>query len=464
MLKPWAIAAVAILSATVGAAQAVPDTPPDNSGPVKMLTASWLGGSDTKELIGTQIEKNGAIILASANAEFFLLSSDGRVLQGSIFPMNELHPTLLKMAQDARGDLFILADCPQGSDSPNATFGPGRIIMKMAPDFKIWDILIKEGQFVDFAVSPEGEVETLDKGKITRYAANGKTVRWTASFASHGDNRPGGLAIDPASGVTTVVGYGMSETGHEPYKDPYAYGFSRQGKPLWSLWNPDPKSEAGTQYGGDGLMADTTGLRAAATASGGLLLMLKADGGNSVCLRDPADPAKPLDPAVMAGAFQKSAGFGFHGASATSVIFRADARAGHLEHGTWMSAWLSPAHANALNMSDAAGDTQGDSFVVGDSAWGCPTKRPWYTAAEGGYQGGGFLAVFDPAFGLRQCGYFPGASLNTVACRNGTVVIAGSAGPNADHDGHADPIRLFHPVQSTFGGQSNGYFAVLRLP
>jgi hypothetical protein len=64
----------------------------------------------------------------------------------------------------------------------------------------------------------------------------------------------------------------MTHTGKEPYKDPYAFGFSRDGQPLWQLWNPDLKLQRAAKLGGNGLMADTTGHFAAATTGGKLLL------------------------------------------------------------------------------------------------------------------------------------------------------------------------------------------------
>src|SRR5205807_5913204 len=133
-------------------------------------------------------------------------------------------------------------------------------------------------------------------------------------------------------------------------------------------------------------------------ADGKIYFVLYADGGNTVCTRDPADVDLPLDKNVFAGAFQPGPGHGFKGASKTSVIFRIDAQKGRLEKGTWLCAWISKARANSLSIDAAASDEKGRHFLVGNSAFGCPTKQPWYLCKEGGYQGGGYLAIMDPAF------------------------------------------------------------------
>ena len=46
------------------------------------------------------------------------------------------------------------------------------------------------------------------------------------------------------------------------------------------------------------------------------------------------------------GVFQPGPGYGFKGASKTSVLFRVDPVTGNLEKGTWMCAWLDRGHAN----------------------------------------------------------------------------------------------------------------------
>ena len=219
-------------------------------------------------------------------------------------------------------------------------------------------------------------------------------------------------------------------------------------------------------------MADTTGHFAGSDAAGNILLGLFADGGNSVCTRDPHNVNGPLDSKVFEGVFQKTAGHGFKGASKTAVLFRVNPVSGQLEKGTWMCAWLSAQRANGLGMEAVAGDTLGRTFLVGSSAAGCPTMNPWFAGMEGGYRGGGYLAVFNKDFSMAQCGYFPGTKLNCVAYRNGSLVVGGTASKesvNRDKSMPAVPpvveaVPQFEPIQPAFGGGTqDGWFAVFKV-
>ena len=262
----------------------------------------------------------------------------------------------------------------------------------------------------------------------------------------------------------------MTKTGHEPYKDPYAYGFDRSGKEIWALWNPDPTREAAAQFGGNGLMADTSGLFASDASNGKVLLSLKADGGNTVLSYNPHDPFAPLNAEVFNGVFQKTAGYGFKGASMTSAVFRVDAAKGELEKGTFMCAWPKPSQAAGLRMNFDAADEQGNQFIVGGSSNGCPVKDPWFTVGEGEYKGGGFLAAFDKDFKMLQCGYFPDVNVESVGCRNGLIVVAGSAKEKVREPDPAKPadappaIPIYKSLQKSYGGgEKDGWFAIFKM-
>jgi hypothetical protein len=398
----------------------------------------------------------------SAHGFIVRTSSDGRhVLSESHFGYGMA--TIERMHLDAHGGIYISGNAAVGGMPGGTPGAAGRFIAKLSPDATAitWTLLIDK--LSDFAVDDNGDVVALAGAAMTRYASTDGKALWTATWSSHGDNRPGAMTLAPGSGIAVVVGYGMTKTGHEPYKDPYAHAFDREGRPLWSIWNPEPTLECDAKYGGNGLMADTTGHAAGATVDGKILLMLYADGGNTVCMRDPTDPAKPLAPDVMAGVFQNGAGYGFHGASKTSVIVRIDAATGRIEKGTWMSAWLTPAHANGLSIDGACGDGHGGVLVIGNSASGCPLKNPWYPYVDGTYKGGGFLALFDADFKMRQCGYFAHARMTTVATRGDYAVIGGSVEEGDGKEMDKDPVKVYKPVQATIGGRRDAYFAVFHI-
>jgi len=482
-------------------------------GPIELVAASFLGGSFDDEIVGAGIGGDGSVVLAGNSVDLPLRGarltlfgppgelraaeppSDPKKAKGWVHPgtfgfVARLSPdgkearslarfghgvaTLKKMLIDGKGGICVLGEAREHVTIGTAS-GKGTFVAALSNDASRVLAAVFHAGALDFGVGSGGELVVLTKGRLTGYGPDWRTQAWTASWSAHGDDRPGGVAVSPRSGVAAVVGYGMTHTGKEPWKDPYAFGFDRSGRRIWSLWNPEPGRQKAAQFGGNGLMADTTGRRAVAGPGGEILLLLYADGGNSVCTRDPADPDRPLDPSVFEGAYQKGPGHGFKGASTTSVVFRIDPLTGKLEKGTWMCAWPEPARANSLSMVDAATDERGGVFLVGNSAYGCPAKNSWFEYPEGTYRGGGFLAVFDRNFAMIQCGYFAGCSLASVACRDGRVVVAGSAkeppaGPAVDQADRAGGPKKFSaipplasPVQARFGGgPRDGYFAVFQ--
>jgi hypothetical protein len=493
--------AAALMGVSSAAAQG-----PSNTGPAKLLTASWLGGFGDDELVAVAIAPDMTIVLAGNTVDLSLpgvkttvLGPAGTLQKDAADPNKKgqkwVHPsthgfvirlsidgqkvlsctrfgygmaTVRKLRLDDRGNIFILGNAGKELDLGVGAASAGTFVAGLTPDGSKVTQHIAHANVLDFGLDGNGEAVVLTKAKMTRYAADGKTQKWTVTWKAYGDNRPGAMTVSPDTGVAAVTGYGMTHTGKEPYKDPYGYGFGRDGKPLWSLWNPDPQREKDAKFSTpefktNGLMADTTGHAAAFGADGKIYFMLYADGGNTVCTRDPAEVDRPLDKNVFAGVFQQGPGYGFKGASKTSVVFRIDAQKGTLEKGTWLCAWINKSRANGLSMDAAASDARGRQFLVGNSAFGCPTKDPWYVCKEGGYQGGGYLAIMDANFQMLQCGYFPATTITSVSARNGYAVIAGHVRQYEDAETKLE-ARVHQPLQKTFGGGGrDGFFAVFKM-
>lgn len=499
-----ALAALLILAVPFASA-----ADPDNSGPAKLKTLSWLGGPGRDEVLGVAVTPELDVLVAGNAVNLTLpgvkpaiLGPDGTFDKDAAPPPPDpkkktdwTHPsthgfvarldadgskvlgytrfgygkaTLRKLLLDDKGVPYVLANAKEEMEL-GGTKGAGTFVAKLSKDLTKVETAVFHKDAMDFGVDGNGDFVILTKAKMTRYPAAGGAAKWTVSWKSHGDNRPGAMTVSPQTGVACVTGYGMTNTGKEPYKDPYGYGFDRDGKEVWAIWNPDPKKEKDAKFSTpelktNGLMADTTGHAAAFGAGGKVYFMLFADGGNSVCTRDPLDVDKSLDKSIFDGVHQNGPGFGFKGASKSSVVFRLDSSKGTLEKGTWMTAWLSPQRANGLGIDAAASDEKGRQFLAGGSAFGCPTKSPWYACKEGGYQGGGFLAILDADFKLTQCGYFPGSKgMKSVAARGGVVVVGGSVGEWEDEPSKTAP-RTFNPIQKTYGGgDTDGYFAIFRI-
>ncbi|MFM8468477.1 MAG: hypothetical protein ACKODH_00660, partial [Limisphaerales bacterium] len=367
MKRSWqSLLALALTALTLSAE-------PNQSGPLKVVIASWLGGAGDEQITGIEVREDQSLVLAVNAVELKLgpapvqlgeaaapvvptadakrpnknakptdpnlaghlvrLSLDGqKVLGVARFPAGGA--TIRQLKCDKGGNLFILGEA-SGTLKLAGVSGTGPFIALLTPDAARVRTAVFVANAMDFAVDGNGDFVVLTKGHLTRYGSDGQR-KWDVTWPSHGDNRPGGMTLSPQTGVAAVTGYGMTHTGKEPYKDPYGYGFSRDGKLVWSLWNPDPKLLVDRKFGGNGLMADTTGHSAGSDAAGKVFLGLFADGGNSVCTRDPLNVNGPLDAAVFDGVFQKSAGHGFKGASKTAVLFRVNPNDGRLEKGTWM--------------------------------------------------------------------------------------------------------------------------------
>lgn len=496
-LPAWRMVVPGGPGAVPGAAPAAPAEVVGADGPFVLVAASTFGGVGEDAVVGVGISPDHTIVVGAnvidppltADAKRTLLGPAGAKqdppppptdpkkkappdpnLRGMIVRLSSDGRTLLtatafghgqarieKLHVDDQGAVLVLGDNLTGADLGGGP-GKGRFVAKLDPAASKLQWIFYRPNTTDFSFDGNGDLVVLADRKLSRFDSTTGKEKWTATWKTHGENRPGGMSVDPRSGITTVVGYGMTNTGKEPYKDPFAYGFDREGRQVWMLWNPDPKLQVDAKFGGNGLMADTTGHVAGVTDDGKFLLSLYADGGNSVCTRDPADPSKPLDPAVFKDVHQNGPGYGFKGASKTSVVFRVDPATGRLEKGTWFCSWLSPQRANGLGI-DAISGTGGRHVLVGSSASGLPLKQPWYPHIEGAYQGGGYVAVFDAGFKLQQCGYFSNSSLRHVAVRDGWVVAGGTVRPSTKPE---EPLRVFKPFQPEAGPDQDGYIVVMR--
>jgi hypothetical protein len=470
---------------------------PNNSGAYQIVSASWLGGSSQDEIIGVAVSPSKEIVLAgntfgwspdkissvelcpgnratnsSSDSDLqkfkkpygfiMRLSLDGKHVLGLSRFSQELG-SLRKLRLDAKGQVFVLGDCKDLTALPGTGKGMGTYMVRLSPEASRIDRGAFIPKAVDFALDNDGTFVVLADKKLFRFSSTTFAQRWFATWDVEGRNCPVAVALAPATGTAVVLGHTQTLIGYDTCRSPYAFAFNREGKSIWSLWNPDSKKLASIRSGANGLMAHTTGLGAFAATSGGhVYLGLQADGANTICLRDPQNCDKSLTENVFEKAFQKGPAYGFHGTCRSSVVFRVDANRGQLERGTWLSAWLSEQHANPLTILDITGDATNNQFMVGDSGFGCPTKDPWFTCKRGGFKGGGFLAIFDPNFELVQAGYFPGANIRCIAAANDVVVIAGVTKQYEDANSRSF-ARVFQPCQKQFGGgERDGYLAVLK--
>lgn len=459
------------------------DVEPHNDGPLKVVVASCFGGGDKAELVGAAIEADGTILLAGQAEDFPTVphvtelplppnpSKYGSVHREDA-ATSVTRAFIARLAKDGQ-KIMALTKFPEGTSAGTLRLGANgniyllvhqgfnSVILGLPGDISRLSGFLYRPYVRDFDVDANGDLLMQDMGRVIRFGANG-VERCNAQINSHGSYNTGGIAVSPQTGIVAIVGCSMAQMGHRMHAEPYVYAFDRSGRPAWGLWNEDPKLEPVTDTGTS--LAATMGTHIGVDADGGLLLMLKADGPNSICMHDPAAPLKPIDPAIFDGVFQPAPGFGFKNENSTALIFRANPVNGKLLKGTWMCAWPTPTEANFLEMAAATGDGKGNLLVVGDSGKGCPTKDPWYASPDNRgpfFIGDGFLAVLDRNCKMIQCGCFAGTSLTSVALRGNTAVIAGTARKNAANKEGALPA--YRALAGFLGnGERNGYFVVLK--
>jgi hypothetical protein len=320
---------------------------------------------------------------------------------------------------------------------------------------------VREG-IRDFCTDSNGDLLVLTKEELIRYDASWKNELWKVKVPCRGVNQGGYLAVCDKTGVATVVGSGMAHTGRDNWRGPYAHGFDREGKKVWTIWDFDPKGQLSKKDGGNDLTADAWGRSARMGRDGKVYMEMLTTSEKTVLTRDPADVNKPIDPSVFAGSFEPAPGKGYsaNGPAAACVLFRVNPSTGTIEHGTWMIAWLTPGKkANPLDMIDVTTDEQARTCVVGRSDYGCPVKDPWYYE-EDKFRGHGFLAIFDKDLQMLQCGYFHQTALTSVDAAYGYVVVGGRT-LTGSPESQGLNLKVHNPIQGALSdGASEGYVAI----
>lgn len=448
------------------------------TGPLRLVTLITLGGRGDDEIVSVGIAPDRSLLIAGntngyepagvavavlgkdmpvtggeADRHGFIarLSPDGRQVLGlTRFGRGQATITRARVGTD--GNLLVL-----GTGRADADLGAGRgptapFVARMTSDGRLSWICYRPG-LIDAAESAAqrgDEVVMLHGSRLTRHLqADGGTVGTSMALVSRGPDYAQSVAVDPQTGDAVAMGFSMADVGSRRFRSPYAQAFTRAGSPSWTLWNATGTSAKAVDLIGDGM-----GRQAVFGADGVLRVLVHTDGGNTLFGRDPADPARPLDPAVYTGVHQAGPGYGFRGAHRLSGIFSVDAH-GRLAKGSWLSSWANQSQASSLIVEAIAGDAAGRTIAVGSGAEGQPQRTPWF--ADAGTKGG-TIALFARDFRLLQCGSFPGARFSAVAERDGWVVVGGRIAMTASMRLH--PARPF--ATGPTEGAMAGYVAVFR--
>lgn len=498
----WALAALAFLGAglTITPGIAVgqialettgSDTPgnrfykveqaaPSNTGLAKLICATPFGGKGSDSIRFVSVLRDRTILVAG-NREM-PDGSGGRSMMGGMIVISGRRGMFESSSGEGTGFLMRLTVKDDKTVTPKPRVDlPGTLhSLKLDSSGRICLLLdhsavymiepgasepikscVREG-IRDFCTDSNGDLLVLTKEDLIRYDVSWKNEVWKVKVPCHGVNQGGYLAVCGKTGVATVVGSGTAHNGRGNWRGPYAHGFNRDGKKVWTIWDFDPKGQLSKKDGGNDLTAEAWGRSARMGRDGKVYMEMLTTSEKTVLTRSAADVTKPIDTSVLAGSFESAPGkdYSTSGQAAACVLFRVDPATGTVEHGTWMNAWLTAGKkANPLDMIDVTTDEQGRACVVGRSDYGCPVKDPWYYE-EDKFRGHGFLAIFGKDLQMLQCGYFHQTVLTSVDAAYGYVVVGGWT-LSGSSESQGMNLKVHNPIQGALSdGDSEGYLAI----
>ncbi len=278
------------------------------------------------------------------------------------------------------------------------------------------------------------------------------------------------LAADPADGGFYYGGDRNTNTGKEPWRQPYLYKFDRDGNKLWKLWEWPPKSlRDGMGDGYDGLVADSSPRAADVMPSRDLLVGGWSDGGNSVFSFQPTDCSKPVPKAPL-----EMSCWGMKGANSIAHIMRIERESRQVvAHAHWVA--YCPSNfsdgrmrgaPNGARIRQIKAHPDGPFAICGGAASVLvQTPNAFYRyPGDGRPYGGDCVVVYDGSMSnLLFSSYLPGcenASLWTT--QKGFAIVSRSKGD----DGQKEPAKspVINALQGEKKGEYDGHIILLEFP
>lgn len=458
----------------------------------QLFAASYYGSNSIDTVTGVAHNTDGSFIIVgrsenpawrggkafgtaspctSNNAGGFItkFGSDGRsVIWHDYFPCGVAVPH--KIALDAGGNVYVagiaktafsnlingtFSTAPNGADDP--------FVAKFSPDGTtlIWGTYhLGENELDDVHLAVVNQNEPVISG---RQSGNGLTNRiFLARFSNDGKNRLAftdftdpqnataqtqinGLAAR-ADGIIYPVGYYQREANLQV---PFLIGFNSAQSSMPEIWrnyaSPTPAD----------LRADTRGRAVTIDTQGNVLAAFTTDGGNSILIKSPQNPASNLT--VLAGAYQNSHGRA-NGAAPSSFIARYSPTNGAILDATFFHSSLNDGRTNTTKVYGLATDTQNRVYLTGETACCLPFTTD---AVDQTYSSGeGFLVTLNPEMSqLIYATYLGGSTtdvLQAISFGNGRIAVVGST--------TSGDLATLGAVQNIPGGIQDGLVAVFAPP
>lgn len=353
--------------------------------------------------------------------------------------------------------------------------GDGAFVMKMSADGKPqWASTVGTSGTPDRVwIAKDGGCyfQTVAKGMYTlvKTSATGAS---SVLMSRKGHAKTNFKGVDPSDGGIIFGGDRNTNTGREPWRQPYLYKYDAKGEKLWALWEWSSKGLRDGVSPGQGLVSDSSITCVAFGPNGDMVCGGWSDGGNSVFTRQPKDLAKPVPRGPMG-----IETWGAKGASSNGWILRVRMKDFVQVGGTKWSGFIPAGFdggkgnwPNSATVDRVMFLANEDIAISGRAATGLMSTPNAFFIRPKSYQGkygGQYAAAFRKDLSNATfCSYLPGyASSNIAATKAGLLVV----GQTRKDDGH-EGLNIKPPVsksaaQKTFGGGDyDAHMILLKFP
>ena len=303
---------------------------------------------------------------------------------------------------------------------------------------------------------------------MTEIAADGSSAKVVVTTS--GGRQAKFLAVDPADGACFYGGDRNTNTGKEPWRQPYLYKFNLNGEKVWKLWEwPSKSLRDGVTPGVQGEVADSSARAMDVTPSGDLLVGCWSDGGNTVLTKQPTDATRKIPTAPF-----RMDGSGMKGANSLAHILRIDGKTLEAKvYALWVAYFPgnfedprkrgSPNGARIRQIKALPGG----AVAIAGSAASVLVQTPgafYKYPGDGRGYGGECVVVYTSDFSqLLFSSYLPGCENTSLwPTSKGLVVVGRSRG----NDGAKDPTPtpVLNALQGERKGDLDAHVMLLELP
>jgi hypothetical protein len=309
---------------------------------------------------------------------------------------------------------------------------------------------------------------------LRRISADGKTHAHVCR-GGYGEGTSKIVAVDPSDGSSFFGGDRNTNTGKEPWRQPYLYKQDQTGKTEYRMWEWAPRGlRDGSLKEIQGAVSDTSP-RHADIAGDQMVVGLWSDGGNTVCTRQPLDYTKPVPPSKLGISC-----WGMIGASSITHLVRFDLKTKESSvYLTWMAFYPSNFHKTERRNRPSAMRIEhlrllpgGGVAVTGGAAVGL-IQTPnafWMDPGDGTWYSGEYVTVFAPDLNnFWFSSYLPGISDPVpIPTKEGVLIVSHSRGSDGrkSEDGKdlSTPSPVKDAVQDPCKGPFDAHLLLLKNP